>query len=77
MANKMDIMKLKVMDEPVEALASFSFFSPNFNERLAAAPLPISPAIAFAKITKGNITLVAAFPKVPTPLPINIWSTIL
>ena len=28
-------------------------------------------------ITNGNITFVAAFPNVPTPLPINIWSTIL
>ena len=37
----MEIMKVKVIDEPIDALASLSFFSPSFNERLAAAPLPI------------------------------------
>ena len=28
-------------------------------------------------VVRGNATFVAAFPLIPIPLPINIWSTIL
>lgn len=57
---------------PTPFAASFWFFSPNFKDKLAAAPLPINPANALKTITKGKITLVAPLPKVPTPFPINI-----
>ena len=45
----------------------FSFFYPILKLKLAAHPFPIKPATALQKITIGNITLVAAFPKYPTP----------
>lgn len=48
-------------------LAFFSFFYPSLKLKLAAHPFPIKPATALQKITIGNITLVAAFPKYPTP----------
>ena len=51
---------------------SFFFPSPNFNDKLAAAPFPINPATALKIITSGKMTFVAAFPSVPTPCPINI-----
>ena len=57
---------------PTPLAASLSFLSPNFSDKLAAAPFPIKPANALNAITNGNITFVAAFPNVPTPLPINI-----
>lgn len=68
------------MEEIIEILTALptilppsSFLpSPSFNDKFAAAPLPISPATALKIITKGKITLVAALPNVPTPLPIKI-----
>ena len=62
---------------PILFAAAFLFFSPNLSDKFAAAPFPIRPATALKIIINGNITFVAAFPSVPTPLPINIWSTIL
>ena len=67
-----DTIIVKVIALPIHFLASSSFFSPNLSERLALAPFPINPLIALAIITSGKITLVAAFPSVPTPLPIKI-----
>ena len=57
---------------PILLAADFLSFSPNFNDKFAAAPFPIKPANALKIITNGNITFVAAFPSVPTPFPINI-----
>ena len=63
---------VRVIDE-AKLLAALDLSpSPNFKDILAAAPLPIKPAIALNKITSGKITFVAAFPSVPTPFPINI-----
>ena len=51
----------------------FSFFpSPNLKLSSAAQPFPIIKDIAVQIITRGNIILVAAFHKYPTPCPINI-----
>ena len=58
-------------------LSSSFFFSPNFRLKYADAPSPNINANARAIIFNGNTTLVAPFPKYPTPQPINIWSTIL
>ena len=66
-----------VVAPPMILAPSLFLPSPNFREKFAAAPLPIRPATALKIITKGNMTLVAALPNVPTPLPMNIWSTIL
>ena len=60
------------MHSPILLLASSLLPSPNFKDRLAAPPLPIKPAVALITTTKGNNTFVAALPRVPTPLPINI-----
>lgn len=53
--------------DATDLLAFFSFFYPSLKLKLAAHPFPIKPATALQKITIGNITLVAAFPKYPTP----------
>ena len=66
-----DTISVKVIDEPILLAALFLSPSPSFNDKFAAAPFPISPAMALNIITSGNITLVAALPSVPTPLPIN------
>ena len=67
-----DIIKSNVIDEPILFLASSFLPSPSLKLRFAAAPLPTRPANALHIITIGNITFVAAFPIIPTPLPINI-----
>ena len=77
MLNAIDINTVITSACPTPLAASFSFSSPSLKDRFAAAPFPIKPAIALNTITNGNITFVAAFPNVPTPFPINIWSTIL
>ena len=62
----------RVTEVPIIFPPSSFFHSPNYKDKFAAAPFPISPATALNIITNGNITLVAAFPNVPTPFPINI-----
>ena len=65
-------IKSNVIDEPILFLASSFLPSPSLKLRFAAAPLPTKHANALHIITIGNITFVAAFPIIPTPLPINI-----
>ena len=62
---------------PIPFSASFFFFSPSFKLKYADAPSPNIRENAKPIITSGNTTFVAPFPSVPTPCPINIWSTIL
>ena len=61
-----------VKEVPIIFPPSSLFPYPSFRDNFAAAPFPISPATALNIITNGNITLVAAFPNVPNPFPINI-----
>ena len=67
-----DISIVRLIACPTLFAASSFLFAPNFSDKLAAAPFPIKPARALNIITNGNITFVAAFPRVPTPLPIKI-----
>jgi len=45
--------------------------------KFAAPPIPHKSEIAVQVIVRGNATFVAAFPNIPTLLPIKNWSTIL
>ena len=73
----MEKINNKVIELPTLLEASSFLPSPSFKLKLAAQPLPIKEAMALQIITIGKITLVAALPIVPTPLPIKIWSIIL
>ena len=65
------------MEHPMPFAADLSSPSPSFRLRHAAAPSPISRLIEIAMTVIGITTLVAPFPRYPTPCPIKIWSTIL
>ncbi len=67
-----DTSMVRLIACPTLLAASSFLFSPSFSDKLAAAPFQINPARALNIITNGNITFVAAFPRVPTPLPIKI-----
>ena len=64
---------------PLPAYFSDSCFSPapRCSEKLVALPIPRRSDIAVHVVESGNAILVAAFPSMPIPWPINIWSTIL
>ena len=64
---------------PLPAYFSDSCFSPapRYSEKLVALPIPRRSDIAVHVVESGNAILVAAFPSMPIPWPINIWSTIL
>ena len=65
----------RVFPTPLAALSLSP--APSFKLKYAAQPSPSSNAKAIDMVTSGNATLVAAFPKKPTPCPMNIWSTML
>ena len=66
---------------PIAPPANFTAFSFSFRpiERLkfAAPPMPHKSASAVQVMLKGKATFVAAFPSIPTLLPIKNWSTML
>ena len=57
---------------PKMEIASFVCFLPNKILNLAAAPSPIRADTAVITVVIGNVTVVAATPKSPTPHPKNI-----
>ena len=57
---------------PATRRARSSFPAPKFRLKLAAVPMPIIRAMAVDTVVKGKATLVAAFPKYPTPWPMKI-----
>ena len=62
---------------PAASADLFSSPAPSFSEKLVALPIPRRSDMAVHAVDRGNAIFVAAFPSIPTPCPINIWSTIL
>ena len=46
--------------------------APSSRENREALPMPMSSAMARQMVVRGKATLVAAFPRYPTPWPIKI-----
>ena len=55
------------MPLPAILLDRSGLFSPKYKLNKLADPIPINKAIANAMVVSGKATLVAAFPKKPTP----------
>ena len=71
------IRNRELTDVPTTALAFSGLPRPSSKLKFAAAPIPIVRPIARHIVVIGKAIFVAAFPKYPTPWPMNIWSTML
>ena len=57
---------------PTYRAALSGLSAPSSREKPAALPIPIKRAMAIQMVVSGKDTLVAAFPRYPTPCPMNI-----
>ena len=68
---------MSIIAFPADLDAFLSLPAPSSSEKFEAPPMPSSREMAVHVVDSGNAILVAAFPSMPTPCPMNIWSTIL
>ena len=71
--------EIKSVPKAVPAISRARSFClrPRARLKLAAPPIPRRREIATVMVVVGKATLVAAFPSIPTPCPMKIWSTML